>query len=122
MKLLILDDAKAVRSRLAETLAEIDGLDVTACASREGGDLQLMLDRDPDVIVVDLQRPGGALDLIRAFKSRVPAPVVIALSSSSSLQYRSACHRAGAEYFFDKVHEQARLVEAVMALRIELAG
>ena len=120
MNLLIIDDADAVRPRMVDALAEIDGLDISSCASREGGALQLMLERDPHVIVVDIQMPGGALDLIHTIKSRVPAPVVIALSSSSSIQYRSACHRAGAEYFFNKVREQARLVEAVAELQKEL--
>ena len=74
----------------------------------------------PDVIVIDIRMPGGALDLVRAIKSSAHPPVVIALSSSASLQYRAACHRAGAEYFFDKVNEQARLVEAVVELQKEL--
>ena len=120
MKVLILDDADAVRPRLADVLGEIDGLDVSSCAPSAGGTVELIRNHKPDVIVIDIRMPGGALDLIRAIKSGTHPPIVIALSSSSSIQYRAACHRAGAEYFFDKVREQARLVEAVVELQKEL--
>jgi DNA-binding NarL/FixJ family response regulator len=121
MKVLIIDDADAVRPRLADALREIDGLDVSSFAPRAGGIIQRILEQKPDVVVIDIGMPGGALDLVRAIKAGTRPPVVIALSSSSSIQYRAACHHAGAEYFFDKVREQARMVEAVAELQKELA-
>lgn len=121
MKLLLIDDADAVRQRLADSLGEIDGLEVSSCAPHPDGTIQWILDQKPDVVVIDIRMPGGALDLVRAIKSGRRAPVVIALSSSSTIQYRSACHNAGAEFFFDKVRDQARLVEAVTELQRELA-
>ena len=120
MKLLIIDDADAVRHRLADTLGEIEGLDISSCAPSAGGIIELIRNQRPEVIVIDIRMPGGALDLVRAIKSDTHPPIVIALSSSASIQYRAACHRAGAEYFFDKVREQARLVEAVVELQKEL--
>ena len=122
MKLLIIDDEDAVRSRLADSLGEIQGLEVSSCAPRAGGINQRILEGKPDVIVIDIRMPGGALDLVRTIKSGTHPPIVIALSSSSSIQYRAACHRAGAEYFFDKIREQERLVEAVVELQKELVG
>jgi DNA-binding NarL/FixJ family response regulator len=121
MKLLLIDDADAVRLRLADALREIKGLDVSSCAPHAAGTIQLILERKPDVVVIDIRMPGGALALLRSIKSSRHPPIVIALSSSSGIQYRAACHNAGAEYFFDKVRDQARLVEAVMELQKELA-
>ena len=120
MKLLIIDDADAVRPRLADVLGEIDGLAVSTCAPSAGGIMEVIRNQAPDIIVIDIRIPGGALNLIRAIKSGAHPPVVMALSSSTSIQYRAACHRAGAEYFFDKVNEQARLAEAVVELQKEL--
>jgi DNA-binding NarL/FixJ family response regulator len=120
MKLLIIDDAEAVRPRLADVLGEIDGLVVSSCAPSAGGVIELIRNQSPDIIVIDIRMPGGALDLVRTIKSGAHPPVVIALSSSPSLQYRAACHRAGAEYFFDKVNEQARLGQAIVELQKEL--
>jgi DNA-binding NarL/FixJ family response regulator len=122
VKLLIIDDANAVRPRLEKSLGEIDGIDVSSCSPREAGILQRMLQLKPDVVVIDIRMPGSGIDLMRRIKSGSHPPVVIALSTSSSLQYRAACHRAGAEYFFDKVREQARLVEAIADLQKELVG
>jgi DNA-binding NarL/FixJ family response regulator len=84
--------------------------------------MKLIVELKPHVIVIDIGMPGGALDLVRTIKSVTHPPIVIALSSSSSIQYRAACHRAGAEYFFDKIREQERLVEAVVELQKELVG
>ena len=121
MKLLIIDDADAVRSRLVETLGEIDGLDVSSCSPRAGGIIQRILDFKPEVVVIDIRMLEGALDLVRSVKSVAHPPVVITLSSASSIQYRAACHNAGAEYFFDKENELGRVAEAIGELQIELA-
>jgi DNA-binding NarL/FixJ family response regulator len=120
MRVLLIDDADAVRSRLADALGEIAGLEVSSCAPRAGGIIERILEWKPDVVVMDICMPGGTLDLVRSVKSGRQPPVVIALSSSSSIQYRAACHQAGAEYFFDKVRDQARLLEAVAELQEEL--
>jgi DNA-binding NarL/FixJ family response regulator len=120
MRVLLIDDADAVRSRLADALGEIAGLEVSSCAPRAGGIIERILEWKPDVVVMDICMPGGTLDLVRSVKSGRQPPVVIALSSSSSIQYRAACHQAGAEYFFDKVRDQARLLEAVAELQKEL--
>jgi len=120
MKLLIIDDADAVRPRLAVALGEIEGIEVSSLAPRSGGILALVAGSVPDVVVIDICMLGGALDLIRSIKAIAHAPVVIALSSTSSIQYRAACHSAGAEYFFDKDRDQELLREAVAELRKEL--
>jgi DNA-binding NarL/FixJ family response regulator len=122
MKLLIIDDADAVRPRLEDALRELSGLDVSSCAPRAGGVMQRIHEEKPDIVVIDIGMQWGALDLVRAIKADVHAPVVIALSSSSSIQYRAACHKAGAEYFFDTAREQVRMVEAVADLMKELAN
>jgi DNA-binding NarL/FixJ family response regulator len=120
MKLLLVDDEDAVRSRMAEAFSEINDIEVFSCAPHVAGNLQRMLKEQPDVVVIDIRMDGDALDLVRSIKSNSHSPVVIALSSPSSLQYRIACQKAGAEFFFDKVREQARLMEAVVELKIEL--
>ncbi len=121
MKLLIIDDADAVRSRLAEALGEIYGLEVSSCSPRAGGIIQRIFDFKPEVVVVDIRMLDGALDLVRAVKSTAHPPVVMTLSSDASIQYRAACHNAGAEYFFHKENELGRLAEAIGELQIELA-
>jgi DNA-binding NarL/FixJ family response regulator len=122
MRLLFIGDKDAVRPRIVEVLNEIPGIEVSACVPSEGGVVERILEESVDIVVVDIQVAGGALDLVRSIKLAAHPPVVIALSTFSSLHYRAACHRAGAEFFFDKVHEQARLCEAIVDVQKELAG
>jgi DNA-binding NarL/FixJ family response regulator len=122
MRLLIIGDKDPVRLRMVEVVSEIPGIEVSACGPSEDAVLKRIPEESIDIVVVDIQAAGGALDLVRSVKRGAHPPVVIALSTFSSLQYRAACHRAGAEFFFNKVHEQSRLCEAITDVQKELAG
>jgi two-component system response regulator DevR len=121
VRLLIIDEADTVRVRLAEILREIVGLEVfnfSAHAANLGKQVRACA---ADVVVMDIHMPGSALDLIRSLKSGPHSPTVIALSSASTPQYRSSCLHAGAEYFFDALNEQEKLVETISDLQKKVA-
>jgi hypothetical protein len=48
--------------------------------------------------------------------------VIIVITSFSTFQYRTKFHEAGAAYFFDKSRELDRLVDALVALNLELVS
>jgi DNA-binding NarL/FixJ family response regulator len=121
MKVFLVDDENEVRPRLARVLSEIPGMLVHSVAPRGGNVLRQLVRFQPDAAIVDMRlRGGGALDLIRTIKALPRPPVVVALSSSHFPAYSSFCRKAGAELFFDKVHEQDRLLEALTQLQEEL--
>jgi len=120
MNVFLIEEPDALRHRLLEDLAAIEGIDIGFCALDEDGPLWKIRVMKPDVAIIDLQLPGGALPLIRAIKSTPHPPIVIALSSCSSIHYRAASHHAGADFFFDKIRELDRLYEALAVLKIEL--
>jgi CheY-like chemotaxis protein len=121
VKVFLVDDEDEVRPRLAHALSELSGVHVYAAASRAGDVLRRITRSKPDVAVVDMRlHEGGALDLMRRIKAMPWAPVVIAISTSHSIAYRSSCQKAGADFFFDKVHEQDRLIEVLTQLVEEL--
>jgi DNA-binding NarL/FixJ family response regulator len=121
MRVFLVDDENEVRPRLARMLSEIPGLLVSAVASRAGDVLPQIIRFQTDAAIVDMRlQKGGALDLIRSIKALPLPPVVIALSTSHSIAYRSSCQKAGADFFFDKVHEQDRLIEVLTQLVEEL--
>jgi DNA-binding NarL/FixJ family response regulator len=121
VKVFLVDDEDEVRLRLAHAISELPGMHVYDAAPRAGNVLPRIMRSRPDVAVVDMRlREGGALDLIRGIKALPRPPVVMALSTSHSLAYRSSCHKAGAEFFFNKIHEQDRLLEALIQLSEEL--
>ncbi len=121
MNVLLLDDAEKLRTRYAEALAELPGVEVAAF---ECGSLRVLREIEKmqiDVVILDVQlAQGGALDLIHDIKAALHPPVVIAMSSVSSLKYRSMCQKAGAEFFFNKVNETEALLRAVVEIQNEL--
>jgi DNA-binding response OmpR family regulator len=122
VRVLLLDDATLIRDRLAAIISSLPGVEVSV-AGTGGADVEAhALELRPDVVIVDVHAPRAlGLELIRKLKSGGARPVVIALSSSPSFLYRVKCHDAGATYYFDKVREQERMVEAIAELTRELA-
>ena len=123
MKVLVVDTSPEVGKRFAEIILETAGIEVAAAVPGTQGFDERLLEFRPDVVVVDVQMPEAAgLDLIRKLKGSSRSPVVIAVSSLSTLPYRIRCHEAGAAFFFDKVKDQEKLVEAIAAVSRELEG
>lgn len=125
MKVMLVDEEGAVRLRVRDALVEPGGIELVLCqpdfAPRHDGVYARVMDERPDVVILDVSLPsGGALGLIERIKALSASPVVIAICADSSLAYRSLCHRAGAEYFFDFVREQEGLTRAMVELKRDL--
>jgi PAS domain S-box-containing protein len=66
----------------------------------------------PDLVVLDLYLPGGAaLDLLRLWKTQLPALVVILVSDNASLSVVVDALKEGAHRFFTKPVAAAALLE-----------
>lgn len=123
MKVLIVDDELPVRQRLAEAIAEIPDTEVEVEEPVKEKVDRHVLQSLPAVILVDIHKPiGRGLDLVQQIKMLHYAPpaVIIALSDTPSLAYRVRCHEAGAAFFFDRIHEQDRLLQAIVSIKEEL--
>jgi DNA-binding NarL/FixJ family response regulator len=106
MKVLLADDSELLRERLAALVREVEDVEVIG----ETGDifelLELILRLEPDVVLLDIQMPGGnGIQALEAIKKMPGAPVVIMLAAFSYPQYRKKCLEAGAEFFFDTATE-----------------
>lgn len=120
VRILIVDDAPGVRSRLRGALSAIVGVrSVTAAGGHDEG--QEMLSREaPDVVVMDLGLPGGSgIDLVRRLRLAGSRAFVVVLTNHSSEPYRQACLAAGADAFLDKSTEYDRLIQLVERLAAE---
>ena len=122
MDVLVLDEADIILPRLREVLGEIQDLRVYHYAPSGGGVAAHVRESQPDVVIVSMQIPGGALDVLRSIKTGERPPVIVAISSSSSIYYRIACHDAGAAYFFDKNKDLDLLAAALVDLQEELSA
>jgi len=98
------DDSQLVAERLEGMLTQIsEDLRVIWHAQSAAEGRQAFRCGKPDVIILDVQMPGGSgIDLLPELKGETPAPVVIMLTNYPFPQYRDRCLEAGADYFFDK--------------------
>ncbi len=111
MKLLIVDDSRAVRSRLGALLAPIRSLATEQAASL--GEAAAILERfRPDALVLDIQLPdGNGLSLLETVKRSHPATRVMMFSNH--LAYRQRCLSLGADAFFDKSMDFEDLIDRI---------
>ena len=110
MKVLIVEDSRLVVERLKDIVREVPGYEIAGTARDVGGSSRLVPELKPDVIVLDLNIPGGGgLEVLRSVKGSEPRTVVIVLTNYVSIPVRDACFQAGADFFLDKSNEFARL-------------
>jgi DNA-binding NarL/FixJ family response regulator len=113
----IVDDSKAVRERLVNTLSEIDGMNAVGEARNAAEALEGIRKLQPEVVILDIQMPGGSgIEVLRAIKQESRAPVVLMLTNHSYPQYREKCMELGADYFLDKIRDFDSLTEILKSL------
>ena len=106
----IVDDSTAIRSRLHEMLARLDGVCVVGEAGAAGQAVAEILSLRPDSVVLDLNLGGSSgMQVMRAIHPQAPDIVFVVLTNHAEPQYRRACERAGAAYFLDKSTEFDRV-------------
>lgn len=117
MRVLIVDDSSIVRLRLAELLAEFEGIEVVAQADNAFAAVDLVRTLEPDVAIVDVRMPGrSGMELIKEVKQSRQPPKVIMLTNFPTPENRAKCLSHGADYFFDKSSQ----IEDVLAVLKDL--
>jgi len=108
----IVDDHHLFR---AGVRAELDGLvDVLGDAANVEDAVRMVLDAKPDVVLLDVQMPGGGgVEVIRQVAVRAPAQRFLALSVSDAAEDVIAIIRAGARGYVTKTISGAELADAV---------
>jgi len=117
MRLLIVDDSEIVRERLKTMLSEVPMMETIGQAKDQKEAIELVGKLNPDVVIVDIQMPGGSgINLLREVKKRKKPPQLIVLTNQSYPQYRRKCMEAGANFFFDKSTEFDKVAEVLRRL------
>jgi len=113
MKVLVVDDSPGIRARLVSLLRETPGLS-TAEVSGADEAVEHVRAHGADAVVLDIHMPGkSGLDVLPDLKAHQPSPLVIVLTSHPTELHRRLCLERGADYFFDKAREFARVVEVL---------
>ena len=114
MRLLIVDDSEIVRERLKAMLSEVPNVETVDLAKDQHEARELVGKLNPDVVILDIQMPGGSgIDLLREIKKRKQPPLAIVLTNQSYPQYQRVCINAGADFFFDKSTEFDKVAEVL---------
>lgn len=114
VSVLLVDDSTAVRTRLAEILAEHDAVGEIRQASNVAEARLHLQGFAPDTVVLDIEMPGcSGLEMIAELRARQPRPRVIVLTNYPTPEYRNRCLALGADQFLDKTLEFHRVPEII---------
>ena len=106
MKVFIADDSGAVLKRLADLLDEVPSAQLVGQASDVPEAVEGVQKLRPDVLILDLQMPGGTgLDVLRAIRVDHPHLYVLICTNFPYPRLREECFGAGANFFLDKSAE-----------------
>jgi len=117
VKVLVVDDSAIVRKRVKGMVSEVSTVETVSEAKDRLEAIDLLHKLKPDVMVVDIEMPGGnGIDLLVDVKKQRKPPLVIVLTNLSDPQYRKKCMDVGADFFFDKSIEFDKVAEVLRHL------
>jgi len=81
----------------------------SAASAREA--LRVIAKRKPDLVLTAHPMPGmSGVELAQEIRSQGDPPLVVVMTDKSNPQFESACEAAGADFWLEKRHLQARLL------------
>jgi len=117
MTLLIADDSTEFRRRLASIITCLDDIQVVGQAGDVPNAIGAIERTRPDAVILDIHMPGGSgLDVLKAAKLAIPAPVIMMLTVCSGSEYREKCFAMGADYFFEKSNDLSKMMSTLSKL------
>lgn len=117
ISVLLVDDHAIVRAGFRMLLAATDSIEIIAEAERGESACQLYLEKQPDVVVLDLSMPGiGGLECIRRICSRDQQAKILVFSVHDETVYVSRAIEAGAKGYITKSSAPDILVDAIKCI------
>lgn len=117
IRLVLVDDHDVVRTSLKTYLETHKGFRVVGEANNGETALQVILDNQPDVVVMDITMPGmSGLEATRRIKVSSPNCKVLALTIHSDKQYFFEMLSAGALGYLTKQAAAEELIAAIQAV------
>lgn len=114
IRVLVVDDHRAVRLGLVAYLEAQQGIEVVGEAEDGRAGVELCRLLEPDLVLMDIHMPVlGGVEATRAIKRRRPWLRVLLLSGSTSDGVADACRESGADGFLPKGEAGPRLVAEV---------
>ena len=121
VRVLLADDHALVRAGVRRVLEGSPGIEVVGEAARGDETLVLLGSLEPDVLLLDLNMPGGdGFDVLRAARDASGATRIIVLTLHVQSEYVARAVREGADGYLTKdaaVQELSEAIASVMAGR-----
>jgi DNA-binding NarL/FixJ family response regulator len=96
IKVAVIDDHPLFREGVIRSLDEIDGFDIVAEGGSRDEALQIVRDRCPDVMLMDISMPGNGLDAVAGALEACPEIKIIMLTVSEANEDIAKALRLGA--------------------------
>ncbi len=120
VRIVLADDHRMVRDGLRLVLDAEPGFEVVAQVGDIAAAQRSVRDHDPDVLLLDLNMPGGStLEAIPGLRSEAPRTQIVVLTMSEDPTYVGLAARAGARGYVLKEQATGDLIAAIRAV---LAG
>ena len=117
IKVILVDDHAVVRAGFRMLLSTEDAIEVIAEAERGEQACQLYLEKQPDVMVLDLSMPGiGGLETIRRICNRDSNARILVFSVHNERVYVDRAMNAGAKGYITKHAHPEILIEAIQKI------
>jgi two-component system, NarL family, invasion response regulator UvrY len=115
--ILLVDDHAVVRAGFRMLLAATGTIEIVAEAERGEAACQLYMEKNPDVVVLDLSMPGiGGMECIRRICARDPSAKILIFSVHDESVYVSRAIEAGAKGYITKSSAPEILVDAIQKI------
>ena len=117
MQILIVDDSRAVQSRLAKMVSIIHDAKVVGLANDGTEAISSIQKLKPDLVILDLHMPKvNGFDVIRYIKKNNLSTTVLVLTNFVTVPHRELCMQLGVKYFFDKTTEFEQAIDVIERL------
>jgi two-component system invasion response regulator UvrY len=119
ISMLVADDHAIVRQGLKQILTDAYDIEVAGEANNGNEALRLALEKDYDVVVLDITMPDGSgLEILKELKTRKPNLNVLILSMHTEEQYAVRALKAGASGYLTKDSLPDELLTAIRRVAI----
>jgi DNA-binding NarL/FixJ family response regulator len=113
VRVVVADDHQTVLAALVKALEDEPGFDVVGSVSTGDVAVDLAREQRADLVLIDVQMPGGGAEAAERLQQLRPAPVVVAISGQSAATTLEDLLRAGVTGFVTKGHAGADLIEVL---------
>jgi DNA-binding NarL/FixJ family response regulator len=117
MRVFIAENSSIIRERLAALLSDLQGVEIIGYAEDVSEAVESIRLMKPDVVILDIQMPGGGgFSVLRDIRASELPAVVIIFTNDPFPQYRQRFIEAGADFFLDKSAEFEELLDIFRGL------